>query len=214
MEMGLTESRVGPQKLSHRHEDIARWLVENPTEKLSVCAAYFGYTQSWLSCIIHSDAFQAKLRKMQIEADAVTVLDVPARLRGVAANALDALGAQVELAVKDGNGVMHREFLLNSAELTLKSLGYGSPKTTPAPGGPAVMIQQNNFGPVPPQVLGAARERLLNMEVPPALPEASELHSGDEPVNGGVQREAAAIPASPSAKGPEASGLDLRGESR
>lgn len=82
-------------RLNHTHEAIARWLLENPTRSLRECAQFFGYTQSWLSCIIHSDAFQVKLNQMQKEADAVVVLDVPARLRGIASSTLDGIAQQI-----------------------------------------------------------------------------------------------------------------------
>lgn len=206
-------ARPGPAKLSYTHEDIARWLVQNPAAPLKECAKHFGYTQSWLSCIIHSDAFQAKLRKMQEGADAVTLLDVPARLRGVAAAALDGLAQQVDHAIsaEEGKGVMHRDFLLSTAELTLESLGFGrQAKTPPAP----AMFQQNNtlvITPVNPEVIARAREKLLNatVEASPALSETSQLPASGDGDLRPVQRQPAAVSSPSSPEGPEASRLDL-----
>jgi hypothetical protein len=205
--------KPGPAKLSHTHEDIARWLLENPTRPLKECAAYFQYSQPWLSCIIHSDAFQAKLRKMQEGADAVTLLDVPARLRGVAAAALDGLAEQVEHALKpsEGNGVVHRDFLLSTAELTLKSLGYGGQAKTPPPA-PGMMFQQNNMylTPVPPEVLSRAREKMLTpVEATPALPETSQLPASGDGDLRPVQRHSSAVSTPTRSEGPETSGIDL-----
>ena len=206
-------SRPGPARLNHSHQAIARWLLENPTAPLSECAKHFGYTQAWLSCIIHSDAFQVHYRKLQTEADAVTVLDIPARLRGVASDAVEALHEQVEYSRKDGNGVLHRQFLLNTAELTLKSLGFGQPKSVPAPVG---FNQQNNFHfnqPVPVEVLAGARERILNANGgTPALQETSKLPAGDVSDVSQVQRLPSTLSASAPAEGAEASGADLRSE--
>lgn len=203
--------RPGPARLSHRHEDIARWLLENPTRPLKECAQHFGYTQAWLSCIIHSDAFQVRLRRLQEEADAIVVLDVPARLRGVAARAIEGLGDQVEHSLNDGNGVLHRQFLLDTAELTLKSLGYGAPKAPLAPA--AAFVQNNLFNlqqPVSPEVLAHARGRLLSVvEVSPALPEASQLPARDERNGGEVLRQASPLPSPSGAEGPETVGADL-----
>jgi hypothetical protein len=205
--------KPGPAKLSHTHEDIARWLLENPTRPLKECAQHFQYSQSWLSCIIHSDAFQAKLRKLQEGADAVTLLDVPARLRGVASAALDGLAEQVEHALKpsEGNSVVHRDFLLSTAELTLKSLGYGGQAKTPPPA-PGMVFQQNNtfVTPVPPDVLARAREKLVPpVEVAPALSETSQLPAGGDDSILSVQRHTSAISSSARAEGPETPGLDL-----
>ena len=206
-------ARPGVKRLSHTHEDIARWLLANPTRPLKECAVYFGYTQAWLSCIIHSDAFQARLRKLQDGADAVTLLDVPARLRGVASSALEGLGVQVDHALKEteGNGIVHRQFLLDTAEITLKALGFGGPKTAPAPAnGP--LFQQNNYNisPVPPETLARARETLLNAtEVNPEILEASKLPAGGESDLRTVQRHPATVPAAAGAEGEEAARVDL-----
>jgi hypothetical protein len=197
------------KRLSHTHEDIARWLLENPTRPLKECAMYFQYTQAWLSCIIHSDAFQARLKKLQDGADAVTILDVPARLRGVAAHALEGLGDQVETAVKDGNGISHRQFLLDASELALKALGYGVAKAPPAPG--TFFNQTNyNFPPVDPVTLARARERIINnTEVSPALPEASQLPASGDSDFRQVQRLSTLVSPPTGPEGPETSRPDL-----
>jgi hypothetical protein len=194
-------------KLNHHHEAIARWLLENPTRALKECAAHFGYTQAWLSCIIHSDAFQAKLRQMHDEADAVVIMDVPSRLRGIAAAALDGIAEQVDHAVKDGNGVLHRQFLHDTAELTLKSLGYGAPKNAPAPSGNTHFHQhQHKHLTVSPEVLGAARDRLLEAH---AVQEASQLPAGGSSDLSTVQRLSTDLPTASPAEGAETSGADL-----
>lgn len=207
---GAAQDKSSIKRLSHTHEEIARWLLENPTRPLKDCAKEFGYTQSWLSCIIHSDAFQARLKKLQDGADAITILDVPARLRGVAASALDGLGDQVDTALKDGNGIAHRQFLLDASELALKSLGYGVSKAPVAPGNPLFQQNNYNFPPVDPQTLARARERILNNpEVSPALPEASQLPAGGESDLRTVQRPGTLVLEAARPEGPETSGVDI-----
>lgn len=198
----------GVIRLNHTHEAIARWLLENPTRSLGECAKEFGYTQSWLSCIIHSDAFQVKLRQMQQEADAVVIMDVPARLRGVAAAALDGIASQVDHALNDGNGVLHRQFLHDTAELTLKALGYGQPKAPPAPavGATHYHNHQHKHLTVDPGVLANAREKLLESH---AIQEASELPAGGSGDLSTVQRQTASISAAPAQEGTETSRADI-----
>jgi hypothetical protein len=201
--------RSAVAKLNHTHEAIARWLLENPTRSLGECALQFNYTQSWLSCIIHSDAFQIKLRQMQMEADAVVIMDIPAKLRGVASMAIDGLADQVELSLKDGNGVIHRDFLKTTAELTLKALGYGAPKAAPAPAG-STHYHMHKHETVDPNVLANARGRLLEAH---AVQEASQLPAGGSGDLSPVQRLTSPVSAASPTQGAETSGSDLSSES-
>src|SRR5712664_2297763 len=109
------------KSLNFSHEAIIRWMLENPEKTLGECARSFNYTQSWLSIIIHSDAFQAKFHELNGNADALVVADIPAKMRGVASMALEGLADQVEAAVQDRT-IAPRDFLLKTSEALLKSL--------------------------------------------------------------------------------------------
>lgn len=141
---GLAAPKPTIKSLSFNHEAIARWLIANPGKidggRLKECADHFGYSRSWLSIIIHSDAFKAKLRELTEEADALVIADIPAKMRGVASMALDALGDQVQAAAEDQT-VAPRDFLLKTSETLLKNLGYGQKSTVNvnAPGGNVVV---------------------------------------------------------------------------
>jgi len=113
------------QKLNFSHEAIIRWMLENPNATQNECAAHFGYSASWLSIIVHSDAFQAKWRELSGKADALVLNDIPAKMRGVASLAIEALGDQVEIAMENPN-VLNRSFLLETSETLLSKLGYGA----------------------------------------------------------------------------------------
>lgn len=174
----MSDSAPGPQNLSNTHRDIARWLLENPGKhSVRDCAAHFKYSLPWISTLIHSDAFRALMFELQKDADNLVVNDIPAKLRGVAALAIEGLGEAVESAMEDNSKLLHRGFLKDTVDMTLEKLGYVSKP----PAGPAALpphMQQNNYflGPVAPEVLQHARERLLTMEVPPAtVSEASQL---------------------------------------
>jgi len=193
-------------RLSHTHSAIARWLLENPTLSLGECAKHFSYTQAWLSCIIHSDAFQVQLRKMQSEADAIVIMDVPARLRGIAAVTLDGIAAQVDHAVRDGNGVLHREFLHQTAELTLKALGYGQAKAPPPPPAGSTHYHNHKHLTVTPEVLETARGKLLEAH---AVQEASQLPASGDSDLSSVQRHSTLVPAPPTTEGSQTSRADI-----
>jgi hypothetical protein len=117
------------------HDQIALWMIANPSGKLGDCAREFDYSQSWLSIIIHSDAFQARYEELRKQADASVIHDIPAKMRGVASLALDALADQIETAAAD-NTVAPRDFLLRTSDSLLTKLGYGAQKniTVHAPG--------------------------------------------------------------------------------
>jgi hypothetical protein len=106
---------------------VARWLLENPDRSLGECSRELGYTQPWLSQLIHSDSFQAHLRSLHDGADALVLQDIPSKLRGLAARALDGLAEQLEQAVELGEHepMLQREFIKETAEMALHRLGYG-----------------------------------------------------------------------------------------
>lgn len=142
--------------LSHTHTDIARFLLQNPAMPLSAVAQYFGYTQSWLSTIIHSGAFQAHLAELQSGADERTIADVPARLRGLASVALDKLGQQLDFAEGSGPASrVDRSFVQETAEMALKALGFGRNSVGESPRGPNTVIYADRL------IIEQARERIL-----------------------------------------------------
>lgn len=115
------------QKVSHSHEAIILWLLENPDRPLRECAAIFGYTQPWLSTVIHSDAFQEQLRLRQNEMMVLTGRDIRHKMEAAADIALEGLTRKLE-NTEDG------DFLLDATDKLLARMGHG-PATArnPAP---------------------------------------------------------------------------------
>lgn len=105
-------------RLSHTHEAIMNWMLENPGRLLGECATHFGYSQAWLSCVIHSDVFQSRLRERQDEIGSIIAYDIPTKLRAVADIAIEKLAAQLEKS--DNAGFIHE-----TADMVLNRLGYG-----------------------------------------------------------------------------------------
>lgn len=171
-------------KLSPRHDAIAEWLIANPESKLGDCAQVFGVTQSWLSCILHSDVFQAYYRKLRGDYVDLRVMPLRDKLHGIANRAVEKLGEQVEMASEVGD----RQFLLDTAELTLGKLGYGGGKggvTVVAPGGAVAVFQS-----VTPDDIARAREahrryqkQLTGVEELPVIRPIEEP-TPEEPRNG------------------------------
>lgn len=112
-------------KLNFSHEAIIRFMLENPNVTQNEVAAHFGYSVSWISIIVHSDAFRAKWKEMSGRADELVLADIPAKMRGVASLAIEALGDQVQIAAENPN-ILNRSFLLETSETLLSKLGYGA----------------------------------------------------------------------------------------
>lgn len=124
------------QRISHTHDQIMNWLIANPGVSLRECADYFGYTQGWLSQIIHSDVFQAKLKERQTDVFIRVADDIPSKLSALADVAI---GKVQEALERSDNG----RFAVDVFDKAMHRLGY-APNSARNPGPQAVM-QQNNY---------------------------------------------------------------------
>lgn len=116
--MALADGSPGIQKVSIKHEEIMNFMLANPTRKLQDVARHFGITPGWLSCVIHSEAFQARLAERKDAIFNETVLPLKEKMMVVAHQALDTLVERVPL--------MSDKDLNNLADQTLEKLGFGS----------------------------------------------------------------------------------------
>jgi hypothetical protein len=56
-----------PVKVSYTHDAVIDFIIAHPEASQGKIAAHFGYTPAWMSIIINSDAFQARLRERKAE---------------------------------------------------------------------------------------------------------------------------------------------------
>ena len=87
---------AGVLALSHTHEAVMNWMLMNPDKPLRACADHFGYTQSWLSTLIHSDIFQAKLAERQEGIRARIADSIPQKMRMAVDVGLEKLATKLE----------------------------------------------------------------------------------------------------------------------
>jgi hypothetical protein len=120
------------QRVSHTHNAIMDYMLANPGVSLGEVAAHFKYSQPWLSCIIHSDAFQSLMREKQGVIFHTTVLPIREKLHAVGHQVLDRLAERIPLE----NDVA---VLARTSEGVLDRLGFGS-KT----GGNTYILNQTN----------------------------------------------------------------------
>lgn len=176
MESVTTNTSIA--RLSHTHEQVINWLIENPERSLRQCADHFGYTQSWLSRLIHSDLFQNKLRDRQDAVFVSVAQDIPAKLRSLADISIERV---CELVAETESP----DILVDVFDKTMHRLGY-APSSARNPG-PAPV--QNNVFVVSSADLASAREVVVsgalieNTSTQPALGEVqSELSARHETV--------------------------------
>lgn len=143
-------------KLSPTHDMILNWIICNPDRNLRECADHFGYTQSWLSCIIHSDIFQQELAHRQANVAAAVAQSIPDKLRRAGDLAVEKLTATLETNEDP-------EFILSAADKILHRLGY-APQSSRAPAGsPGVNLSQTNIYMASSDDLAAARELMASV---------------------------------------------------
>ncbi len=109
--------------VSDLHEGILNYLVTHPAVSRLEVAEAFGVTRCWLSTIIHSDVFQAKLRERQDEVfTEAIVAPIEQKLLGAAHMAAERM---MELLPNTGD---LRE-VSGAMDTALKNLGYGQRST-------------------------------------------------------------------------------------
>jgi len=108
---------------NYSHEAMIDAIIANPGVSQGQLAAMFGYTAGWISQIIQSDAFQAKLAARSSEfRDPVLLASVDEQFRGILARGLELTRKKLEADTVSDN------FLLRSLELSSRALGYGAKK--------------------------------------------------------------------------------------
>ncbi len=83
------------KRINPWHDRLADWLIANPGRPRSEAAKLFNVTESWLSVVINSDAFQDFFRERSREVSDGVALGVREQLAGVASQALDELGRRL-----------------------------------------------------------------------------------------------------------------------
>lgn len=105
-------------RVSDKHEHMLNWMIANPTANRTEMAAQFGVTRAWLSTVIHSDVFQAKLTLKQGRVENAVVAGIEDKLLGAAHMAAERMMELIPLESELKN-------VSGSMDTALKNLGYG-----------------------------------------------------------------------------------------
>lgn len=141
---GYDQSYGRIQSVQYSHDAMIDEIIKNPQVHQGRLAQIFGYSVPWVSRIIGSDAFAARLEERKGElVDPVLVQSIEERLRGMVMQSIDVL--QEKLALNP-NG----ELAVKALEVGAKALGYGARQAN-------VAIQQNFVVAVPTKSESAAK---------------------------------------------------------
>jgi hypothetical protein len=133
--------RAGIAKVRYTHEALIDMIVTNPWISQGALAAYFGYSESWISTIINSDAFQAALHARK-----AALLD-PA-LKEQIDQTFDILirRSQEILMARLQNPDVTDNTALRTLELASRSRGYGARQEPLTPPGDVHIHLENMKG--------------------------------------------------------------------
>jgi len=151
-------------RLKQWHEMVMDYILLNPSCTNQSIAEHFGYAETTVSQVINSDLFRMKFeerkRKFRESVDGTAVERLQGKLAGTAERILDAMDERIQRE-RETLGI---DVMKESAEMVLKSLGYGLAK-------PAQHTTQTQVNiTVSKSDLAEARERALSQHTPPALP--------------------------------------------
>jgi len=158
-------SKTQIKNLTPRHDVILDFLISNPSLKRGEIAREFGVTEAWLSTIIHSDIFQARLADRQDEFFSEAIVPLSAKIEALAYKALDVVEDHLNLQPS-------AELGLRTAELALKNSVFGT-RANLSNSGAGLNVENANIIIADPQMLARARERLGAVASPseqPTLP--------------------------------------------
>lgn len=110
------------EKVSYTHDAMIDLLIANPEISQGEISDYFGYTPSWVSRVIRSDAFRERLaaRKGEI-VDPQILESVELQFEVLVKRSLEIL--QDKLRIENAPSA---DLALKTAELGARALGYGA----------------------------------------------------------------------------------------
>ena len=113
--------------IRYSHDNLIDVIIAHPRIQQNELAAMFGYSAAWISTIMCSDAFKAKLEQSREElVDPEIRLRLEERFRAITTRSLQVLQeklSQPQSQISD-------QLAIKAAELGAKCLGFGQPQPT------------------------------------------------------------------------------------
>jgi hypothetical protein len=158
------------QKLHYTHEAMIDLIIACPEISNEEIALRFGYTPSWISTVVVSDIFQAKLasRREQI-IDPELRTSVRAQFKGLLERSMEILRHKMNAPAKD----VPDQLAVQVAKMASTSLGFGVKETK-------VTIQETNLHltELGANLVGLLRQRKAEAGVPAGRIIDVQVHEG------------------------------------
>lgn len=122
----------GIQRISYTHDAMIDLIIANPIISQNQLAAHFGYTAPWVSRIIASDSFQARLAERKNEVvDPTIKATIEEGFKALVVRSMEILQEKLNKPAAS----IPDNLVLRSLELGSRAAGYGArePGTPPAP---------------------------------------------------------------------------------
>lgn len=116
--------RRGPQRVNYRWEAIADLMLSSPHLKQGEIAARLGYTQSWVSQIMNSDAFRDYYNRRREGLNE----DIDDAISTTLADLARVATEKSIKRIQDGNA--SEDFLTSARDSALSRMGYGTAQRT------------------------------------------------------------------------------------
>lgn len=167
----------GPiQKVRYTHKAMADLIIANPAISQNELADHFGYSASWVSTILASDAFQSYLAERQEElVDPSIRATIEERFKALAMRSMEILQEKLKGPVH----TIPNNLVLRSLELSTKAAGFGARVELPAPAPQngdhltiladrLVVLQRNHRGIIDGQIQAIQEQKALSKGPAPA----------------------------------------------
>ena len=117
-----------PVKLNYSHDAMIDLLIANPGISQNEVARRFGYSASWVSTIMSTDAFQSRFAERKDEiVDPAIRATVEEHFKGAVARSLEIIRHKLSKPADQ----VGDNLVLRTLEISSRALGYGARKDPP-----------------------------------------------------------------------------------
>lgn len=111
------------QKVNYSHDAMIDMIIANPAASQGSIALAFGYSQSWVSQVMASDAFQARMAERKDElVDPTIRATVEDRFKGLVLRSMEILKEKLD----QPSDKIPDNLALRTLELASRAAGYGA----------------------------------------------------------------------------------------
>lgn len=118
--VGTASAALSIARVKYSHDAMIDMMIQNPVVSQGELALQFGYTQAWVSRVVNSDAFLARLAERKKDlVDPSIALTLDEKFRAMANQSLDIIMDKLSVT-------KNPDTALKALELSSKALGYGA----------------------------------------------------------------------------------------